>query len=155
MNAAICLSLSSWESLLAAIISTVRSESIVIVGIFDGDQALDAAGKQLPVEGIENAVYDETIVAEPIGEDSAGPIPSPPDRILSAITRRLSDSRGLVQEFECRLSDCRLPDDAIEADAITFSRKGKFVLVESDASHADRATEILRAPTASRINRHD
>ncbi len=134
---------------------TVRSESIVVVGIIDADEALDAAGQQLASEGIENGVYDETIVAEPIGADSAGPIPSPPDRILSAITRRLSDSRGLVQEFKCRLSDCRLPDDAIEAEAITFSPKGKFVLVESDASHADRATEILWTPIASRINRHD
>ena len=134
---------------------TVRNESIVILGIFDGDETRDAAGQQLASEGIENAVYDETIVAEPIAGDSADPIPAHPDRILSAITRRLSDSPGLVREFKCRLSDHCLPDDAIEAYAIAFTRKGKFVLVETDARQADRATEILRGSQASLINRHE
>lgn len=133
----------------------VRSESIVILGIFDGDEALDAAGQQLASEGIENAVYDESIVAEPIGGDSASPIPSPLDRIPRAITRRLSDSPALVHELKCRLSEDRLPEDSIQADAITFSRKGKFALIETDASHADRATEIRRGSHPSGINRHD
>ena len=48
-----------------------------------------------------------------------------------------------------------LPDEVIEAYAMTFSHSGEFLLVRTENKRAEAAVEILRNCGATRVARHD
>jgi hypothetical protein len=133
-----------------------------IVGIFDNARDLERSVERLARAGFEEAVYDETIVAEEtsnVGTVFApGSAPAifwgnakpdlPPKRAEHAL-------HTVIQTFKAHLADYHLPSDAIEAYAVNFIHNGEFVLVKTSPERAEQAMEILRNCGAARVNRHD
>jgi hypothetical protein len=134
-----------------------------IVGIFDDAAEMEKAVERLANADFENSVYDETIVAEEVGEvQAARPVLAPgsaPEVVLGSEAPNLlpkPDRHTIAQAFKERLArDHGLASKEIEAYATTFLHNGKFVVVEADSERAGQAMEILKASGATRVNRHD
>jgi hypothetical protein len=120
-----------------------------IVGIFDDAAGLEKAGKRLAGADFENTVYDETIVAEELGEAAEAL------RFLAPGSAPEVDRHTIAQAFKDRLArDHDLSTKEIDAYATTFLHNGKFILVRTDAERAEQAMKILRDCGATRVNRH-
>jgi hypothetical protein len=120
---------------------------------------VDIAVERLARAGFEDAVYDEGIVSEEVG--NVGPVFAPgfaPVVILGSARPALSrkpDRQTIVRAFQAHLVDYHLPNDAIEAYVINFNHNGEFVLVRTESERSGRVMEILRECGAARVNRHD
>ena len=130
-----------------------------IVAIFDNARDVDQAVTRLARAGFEDAVYDEGILA---GEaHSLGLVFAsgfgPPEVWGTPETpsRRKPNHQTIVQAFKSHLADYRLPDEVIEAYAMTFSHSGEFLLVKTENKRAEAAVELLRNCGASRVGRHE
>jgi len=130
-----------------------------IVAIFDNARDVDQAVTRLAREGFEDTVFDEGIIA---GEaHSLGLVFAsgfgPPEVWGTPETpsRRKPDHQTIIQAFKSHLSDYHLPDEIIEAYAMTFSHSGEFLLVKTENKRAGAALEILRNCGATRVGRHD
>ncbi len=109
-----------------------------IVGIFDDSSALEKAIDDLAKSGLKETVLDQASVFNEIGT-RPGPT---------------ADRRAASRTFKARLKDFGLPDRVIESYANHFNHDGKFVIVQTDDTSADRAMETLRRYNASQVNRH-
>jgi hypothetical protein len=130
-----------------------------IVAIFDNARDVDQAVTRLARAGFEDTVFDEGIIA---GEaHSLGLVFAPgsaPPAVWGApetASRRKPDHQTIVQAFKTHLADYHVPDEIIEAYAMTFSHSGEFLLVRSAHKRAEAAIEILRNCGATRVGRHD
>ena len=130
-----------------------------IVAIFDNARDVDQAVTRLARAGFEDSVFDEGIIA---GEGhslglSSRPVSAPPEVWGTPETpsRRKPNHQTIVQAFKSHLADYRLPDEVIEAYAMTFSHSGEFLLVKTENKRAEAAVEILRNCGATRVGRHD
>ena len=70
-------------------------------------------------------------------------------------SHRKPDHQTIVRAFKSHLADYRLPDEVIEAYAMTFSHSGEFLLVRTANKRAEAASDILRNCGATRVGRHD
>jgi hypothetical protein len=127
-----------------------------IVGIFDNARDLDQAVERLAEAGIEDTVFDETIVAGEAGNVGPvfGPGSSTPGIIGKPELPSKPDRHAIIRAFKAHLADYHLPEDVIDGYATTFYHKGKFVLVRTDPQRAEQVIQILRGCRASRVNRH-
>ena len=119
-----------------------------IVGIFDNERYLNKSVKKLAHAGFEYTVYDEAIVAGEPGNfgqvvfligamvwlwPGVAPEPAVPTK---------SGRHRVVRAFKAHLARCHLPKNVIEAYATTFSQNGEFVLVRTDAAHAEQVMGV-------------
>jgi hypothetical protein len=127
-----------------------------IVGIFDNARDLDQAVERLAEAGIEDTVFDETIVAGEAGNVGpvSGPGSSTPGIIVKPELPSKPDRHAIIRAFKAHLADYHLSEDVIDGYATTFYHKGKFVLVRTDPQRAEQVIQILRGCRASRVNRH-
>jgi hypothetical protein len=130
-----------------------------IVAIFDNARDVDQAVTRLARAGFEDTVFDEGIIAEEahsLGLVFASGF-GPPEVWGTPETpsRRKPDHQTIIQAFKSHLSDYHLPDEIIEAYAMTFSHSGEFLLVKTENKRAGAALEILRNCGATRVGRHD
>jgi hypothetical protein len=130
-----------------------------IVAIFDNARDVDQAVTRLARAGFEDTVFDEGIIA---GEaHSLGLVFAPgsaPPAVWGAPetpSRRKPSHQTIVQAFKSHLDDYHLPDEVIEAYAMTFSHSGEFLLVRTENKRADAALDILRNCGATRLGRHE
>jgi hypothetical protein len=130
-----------------------------IVAIFDNARDVDQAVTRLARSGFEDTVFDEGIIA---GEaHSLGLVFAsgfgPPEVWGTPETRsrRKPDHQTIVQAFKSHLADYHVPDEIIEAYAMTFSHSGEFLLVRTENKRAEGAIDILRNCGATRVGRHD
>ena len=130
-----------------------------IVAIFDNARDVDQAVTRLARAGFEDTVFDEGIIAgeahslglvfaSGFGPPAVWGTPETP-------SRRKPNHQTIVQAFKSHLADYRLPDEIIEAYAMTFSHSGEFLLVKTQYKRAEAAIEILRNCGATRVGRHD
>jgi hypothetical protein len=130
-----------------------------IVAIFDNARDVDQAVTRLARAGFEDTVFDEGIIA---GEAHSLGLVFAPGSAPPAVwgtpethSGRKPDHQTIVQAFKTHLADYRVPDEIIEAYAMTFSHSGEFLLVRSQKRRAEAAVEILRNCGATRVGRHD
>jgi hypothetical protein len=130
-----------------------------IVAIFDNARDVDQAVTRLARTGFEDTVFDEGIIA---GEaHSLGLVFAsgfgPPEVWGTPETpsRRKPDHQTIVRAFKSHLADYHLPDEIIEAYAMTFSHSGEFLLVKTQNKRAKAAMEILGKCGATRVGRHE
>jgi hypothetical protein len=130
-----------------------------IVAIFDNARDVDQAVTRLARAGFEDTVFNEEIIA---GEaHSLGLIFAPgfaPPAVWGApatASHRKPDHQTIVRAFKSHLADYRLPDEVIDAYAMTFSHSGEFLLVRTENKRAQAAVEILQNCGATRVARHD
>ena len=138
----------------------------VIVGIFDDARNLDKAIEALSDEGIEEAVFDQSIVSQETFSSVAGTFvpgsPSLPGSPYILPGHAQGDpgtvpgaTRGEVSKlFRTHLQDYHLSDAVIESYAISFEHGGKFVIVKVDPDRAQAVIDIFKRFEAARINRH-
>jgi hypothetical protein len=130
-----------------------------IVAIFDNARGVDQAVTRLARAGFEDTVFDEGLLLEKRIVSGSSSLQVSLRRrfgerpkqalIVSQITKR---SFGPLSRH---LADYRLPDEVIEAYAMTFSHSGEFLLVRTENKRAQAAVEILRNCGATRVARHD
>ena len=130
------------------------------VGIFDNARDLDKAIERLARAGFEDTVYDEGIVAgEAVNVGPAVFAPGYAPAVVWGDAQPASppkpDHDTVVRAFRAHLADYHLPKEVIKAYATTFFHGGEFILVKTDAEHADQVMTILRDCGATRVNRHD
>ena len=131
-----------------------------IVGIFDNERYLDKSVGKLAHAGFEYTVYDEAIVAGEPGNFgqvvfSSGYGPAVAWGSAEPAVPTKSGRHRVVRAFKAHLARCHLPKNVIEAYATTFSQNGEFVLVRTDAAHAEQVMEILRECGARQADRLD
>ena len=131
-----------------------------IVGIFDNERYLDKSVGKLAHAGFEYTVYDEAIVAGEPGNFgqvvfSSGYGPAVAWGSAEPAVPTKSGRHRVVRAFKAHLARCDLPKNVIEAYATTFSQNGEFVLVRTDAAHAEQVMEILRECGARQADRLD
>lgn len=112
----------------------------IVVGIFDNPKELDETIVKLADEGLEDTVFDESIVAQELGVSRLGT--EHKDALLAVFKKHL-------------LKDYHVPAEVIQGYAASFFHEGKFVVIKTDAKGAEQAMEIMRRGGASRVNRHD
>jgi hypothetical protein len=135
-----------------------------VVGIFDNARDLDKAIERLARAGFKDTVYDEAIVGgEPGGSGPAvfAPGYGPPAAWGSSAGPEWRPGPGqhaqhaIVKAFRAHLADYDVPEEVIQAYAVTFIHNGEFILVKTDGERAEQAMEILRECGATRVNCHD
>jgi hypothetical protein len=134
-----------------------------LVGIFDDAVDVEKAAERLAEADFECTVYDETIVAQELGEVSAArPVLAPgsaPEVALGGEAPNLlpkPDQHTLAQAFKERLAkEYGLSGPEIDAYTTTFLHNGKFVVVEAESARAEKAMGILKDSRATKVNRHD
>ncbi len=136
-----------------------------IVGIFDANalEQVEEAAKQLAAAELDAVIIDESILEqEPGSLDPAIPALAPAATV-EAVTGREEpnllpkrDKQRVIRAFRERLAeDYHLSDEVTEAYATTLSHGGRFVMVRADAKDSERAMQLLRDSSASRVIQHD
>ena len=112
----------------------------IVVGIFDNPKNLDEAIVKLAEQGLEDTVFDESIVAQEMGVSRLGP----------------EHKNALVTSFKKHLlKDYHVSAEVTNGYVTSFFHGGKFVVVKTNAKGAEQAMEIMRGNGATRVNRHD
>ncbi|MDQ2695845.1 MAG: hypothetical protein M3Z21_10810 [Pseudomonadota bacterium] len=137
----------------------------VIVGIFDDARRLDQAIEALSDAGIDEAMFDQSIVSQETFSSVAGTFipgsPSLPGSPYIIPGHAQGDpgtvpgvTRGEVSRlFRTHLQDYRLPEAVIESYAITFEHGGKFLIVKVDKDRAAEVEGLFRRHDAQ-VHRH-
>ena len=130
-----------------------------IVGIFDNTRDMEQAVVRLAEARLEDAIYDDAIVAQET--ENVGPIVASGSAqpILARSVRPDLPSKPnidtIMRAFKRHLATYHVPSDVINAYATTFLHGGKFILVKADPRRSEEVIAILRQFGASRAVAHD